>query len=457
MRPSFVLFVLLAGFVTANAGEPDRFRWQRLIDLPEVTSMQLVAIPLDSHFYSATRADRNDVRLLNNKSEVTGFVIHAAREKANRSVRKFWPAIQKSATVDSAGLHVEFELAASDPIPEGIRIRTSLRDFEHQVQIDSSADGTSWVPTGPPTLIFDYSQHVDARNDLLPIGRTNHRLFRLTIEKVTAYLESQVMQLRQNFENGQQADRSESTTILRRPFRLDRIEFYRDESKFDDESLRKIAYPALNFQSTEDAKMHQTVLTFETQREPITRCRIITDSQNFSRAATIEAESENGSGTKEWNTLSTATLTQFAIGAVRRDDTTFVITKTDSNRYRIRIQNGDSPPLAITNVEVSGPQYELSFLANPGQALHLVYGSADASAGQYDVAAVQAALRAGEPPTFGSMSAPIEQPDSGPVITKTARPWNDSRLLIGGLIILTVVMGIGLYRAARQIQQSPPV
>ena len=451
IHPGIVLCFITLVTTPILAEDCPQYRWMRDVELPEIATTTLVSIPLDSHLFMSTRDGWPDVRLNNNRDQSVAFLIQAAYDLKARTVRQTWPAQNLAAKVDSViGLQVELVLRDDDPLPSGIRIITPLRDFEHQVRVESTADGNSWTSAGPPTLIFDYSRYVDARNDFVHVKNGKHRRFRLIFEDVTAEQESLLLELHRRLRGANEIDRTEDTTIVRRPFRIDRVEFYRDDETSVNSHQQRTKYPTSNFLVSEHEKDHQTVLTFDTKREPISEIKVITDSENFSRAATVEAEFEEMNGKLEWRVISNGTLTRFSVGSIQKDELTLSIRETHASRYRVLIDNRDSPPLTITGVELSGPLYELMFLASADQKFALQYGSPDAKAGRYDTAALQAALSQGAERITAKLASPGENQ-----IAPQSRhwvPWNDTSVLLGGIVALTLLLGWGLYAAGKRIE-----
>jgi hypothetical protein len=200
---------LLAATI-GQAAEPPAFRWQRSVELPELTATTLVSVELDEHFHAATRYDWPDFRLRDDQEHNVGCLLDTVKDPSAKTIEKSWTVTKLTAKVSpETGLQVTFQLADNDPRPERLRIVTPLRDFEHQVQVESSADGAAWIPAGQPTLIFDYAKHIDARNVDVPVQAGDHRHFRLTIADITAEQESQLVELTRRLRGGQEPDRTE--------------------------------------------------------------------------------------------------------------------------------------------------------------------------------------------------------------------------------------------------------
>jgi len=100
--------------------------------------------------------------------------------------------------------------------------------------------------------------------------------------------------------------------------------------------------------------------------------------------------------------------------------------------YRVLIENRDSTPLAVTGVELTGPLYELTFLAAANRKMTLEYGSPDAQAGRYDTAALQAALSQGQAVTQAKWQPPRENLHAPTDQGRSWQPWNHPRVLFGG-------------------------
>lgn len=449
------LLTLSSAMVASAAPAEPVFRFVRDVEVSDITAVTPVAVPLDSHFFAETRENWPDVRLRTATGAAVGFVIRPATDVQSTTIRRTWTASQTGAKVDpERGLLVELQFGDKDPTPSGLRIITPLRDFEHQVRVETSADGETWIAAGEPTLIFDYSRYVAARNDVVPITPGDHRHVRFQIEDITAEQESLLLELHQRLRGGTETERTERTSITRRPFRIDKVEFLVDELRPSGTEPRTTLYAAQDFNITQDDKEHRTVITLETQREPITGLTLVTGSENFSRTATVLAEELAADGKSHWRQLAAGAVTRFAVGKVERTELQLTIPESRRRKYLITIENRDSPALEITGIEPTGPVYELAYLAAPGQQFQLDYGSDTAAAGEYDIAALEAALNQGPLTAKGSLSPPTVNPNAPAAQSSVSQPWNDPRVQIGLIVSLTLLLGWGLFRASRQL--PPP-
>jgi hypothetical protein len=125
-------------------------------------------------------------------------------------------------------------------------------------------------------------------------------------------------------------------------------------------------------------------------------------------------------------------------------------------RYRIVIENRDSPPLDITGVEARGHIDEVVFLADPKANYRLAYGSGSLDAPHFDTAALTASLAEGYEPiaaTLGDEEESKDAPELGEALF--TRLINDARVLTTAIVVLVLVLGWGLYRAIRRLDDLP--
>ena len=73
---------------------------------------------------------------------------------------------------------------------------------------------------------------------------------------------------------------------------------------------------------------------------------------------------------------------------------------------RFVLHNHDNPPLEISAVRTHGPVYRLLWLAEPGAAYRLAYGSEAMDAPAYDLFAIRTALEKGIPPELWKLGDP---------------------------------------------------
>lgn len=443
-----------AGTGAARTRLPE-LQFRRAIQLAgtQAESLRLVAIDLDSHVYRSTNRDQPDLRVVNRREQMTGTLRQAAAELQTRTVRKSW-RVQPTAVQIEGESRLTFELVLgdSDHLPSGLKLISPLKDFEHQVLVESTADGVTWVPVAEPSMIFDYSRFVAARNDTLAWTAVGHRRYRVTISDVTSEQRGQLTELLRNLQGTQETSRVERETITRRPFRVDGVELIGDETVANGRTVKLRTESPESWQTEDDNTKLSTVISLHTSRQPVTMIRLLTDDLNFSRAVTVRGGSSENTSDKSWRHVTSGTISRLAVGSIQKEQLTIEIPESTDEWFTIEVHNRESPPLAVAGVELRGPQYQIVFVSEPGETYELRYGNPRVSPADLDLAALRAAIDQNLSPVLATLSKP-EQNTIQP-IADPWQPWNDRRLLLTGIVLGAVVVGLALFRAAQKLKST---
>ncbi|HEV7222815.1 MAG TPA: DUF3999 family protein [Pirellulales bacterium] len=431
------------------------FQFSREIQSPALKQEELLAVALDSDVFAATQDGLADVRLLDGEGKPLPYVLRQAQTTRARRVRKTWPARQFSARPLDGGLEITVELAKDDPHPNGLTLVSPLRNFEQRVRVEASADGREWEPAGTETVIFDYSRYMDVRRDGVSFPETAKRHFRIVIDDVTVEQESELLALTRRLQGAEETERTEKVVVDRRPFRIERIDFWREVEQEQSTGDEKAKYPVTGYRVEQDAAKHQTIVRLDARRQPLTALKLKTPDRNFSRHAAVEVEEARGVS-KTWRRLGEATVSRIDFKDVQREDLSISFPQSRAAEYRITIDDRDSPPLAIAGVEAEGNVYELVCLAAPDARYRLVYGSADADAATYDTAAIQELLRSGFQPSRAKLGEQQPGPGAGQPAEFEPSTLLNNPLLLGAVILLLVLaLGWGLYHAVKRMDKLP--
>lgn len=453
--------------------ESVRFHVARQIELPEIDGHELIAVRLDEGLFAVTRDGFPDVRLLEQDRVAATEVAHLIRRAVTLGTR----TVRDRGVVDDieahpigdSGLQITFML---DPEqhprrPAELRLVSPLRNFEHRVEVAVSTDGETWQPLVNDALVFDYSQFLDVRNDGVRLpwsqpvstrsdsGAENFpRYFRLQIDEVTQEQQSQLIELTHTLQGGGQSERSERTVIRRQPFRIDRIETISEVERPRIESMVRSEYPLLDLRVDQDASGRRTLVTVRSNGAPLTGLQLETPNTNFSRRVVVEtrdATADSGA----WRTLASGTLSRIALRDLQRSNVTLALPESRQRHYRLTIDNGDSPPLKVDAVTARGPVYELVFLAKPGAAYQLAYGHPTVKAARYDTAALELAIAEGLEPLTATLGEQEPAPEIAvPQVSLLSRLINDTRVLLGLIGALAVILAWALFRAARAVDAA---
>lgn len=452
LASALALVILWASTLSAQELQ---FQFSKPVTLPPAHEDQLLAVRLDAEVFAATQNDFADVRLFDDAGDQVPYVVHKAQTSRSNTTRKVWPGRDPQLKpLEDGGLEITLRLQKDDPAPQGLKLVTPLENFEQRVRVFASADGEQWDPLGGEVVIFDYSRFMDVRQDEISFPESDRRQLRIVIDNVTAEQENELVELTRRLAGENETERVERTNVRRRPFRIDRVDFWRDlqNSKFVGPELATHAITDLQVEQDQERK--QTLVTFITQRQPLTSLKVDVAERNFSRPMTLETASEQSS--TGWRRLSGSTISRIDFKQLQRGQLSISFPESRESKYRLVIENHDSPPLTITGITASGPVYELVFLPESNSTFQLAYGNADAKNPTYDTAAVEEILRTGVTPMIAELG---EQSAGPPPVTPArvsiVRALTNPILLAAVVAVLIGVLGWALYNAARRIENMP--
>ena len=456
MKRCLVLGALLAPALALAAPAPTAFRWSRPLDGPAPAQTTVAAVPLDEGVYAATADDYRDLRLVNE----TGLELPRALEKQvvvrRQTVRRPVAAQLLALTeLPDNRLEAEFALTDTNAFAVGFNVQTPLRDFQHGVKVEGRADGADWTTLVAEAPLFDYTRYMDLRQLEVSMPTNACRRFRLTIGNVTAEQAQPWTRLMQ--QTGGRDGRVETRTVdlQRQTFRVDRVAFWRLETVDGAVEAARAEGPLKNFSVARDPKERATIVTLDAGRRPLNRLTLDVAESNFSRPVMLQLPVVRN-GVEAWVDASSGRLLHIALPGYARRELALEISEQRLGRARLVLRDGDNPPLTIRGVSGSGPVYRLLFLAEPGHRYGLRYGAAACAVPNYDLDSVLAPARRGLQPAAWQLGAPVENTDYRAAPASRWNWLNSSWAFGGALVLMLLVLGAVLFRAARHIDRLPP-
>jgi hypothetical protein len=353
------------------------------------------------------------------------------------------------------GLELIVQLDRDAASADGLSILTPLRDYERRVRVLGSKDGAEWTPLAAGGLVFDYSRYIDLSNCEIRLPKNDFRQLKILLSGIADAKESPFLELTRKYRGGRDAETIEKTVLQRRPFRMDRIELWREIPETIAEYEKKADYPVEEFRTEEDPADKNTIVEIETQREPLTEFTIETASRNFSRSIAIQRAARRGVRT-EWVDIARGKMSLVDFGGYRKQGLTIDFPEQRETAYRIVIRNEDNPPLAITGVKARGNVYRAVFLAAKDEGYRLAYGAEETDPPKYDTATVLAPLVQGHAVVEARLGDEIAGPAAGSPPAMGLRSALNNPILLGTVIVLLVAaLGWALFQAAKRIDKLP--
>lgn len=376
------------------ATAPDDFAATRRIDSLPISSPRLAEVRLDAPLLAATRTGFPDLRLFDEHgTELPRTVepLYATEPHTSRSTIAANPSELRE--LPGNRIEARFVLAEKQPSPDGLDIRTPLRDFIRTVRVSGSPDGQAWQPLVENAEIFDYSRYMDIRRTEITLPSNSFRHFSIEISDASEERAQPLVRLVQ--EGGRDASRA--FDLLRTPFRIQGVSFWRTTTTRAKASPVLQDWPHAGFTVTNNPDSQTTEILIQTRMAPLTRLTLETPARNFQRDATVMAP-DRIRGQKSWRTIARRKLTRVDLPGYARDDRTIEFDETRAPELRLILRNQDNPPLDIAGIQARGPVYRLLWLADPGAAYQIAFGQDRVEAPSYDTHAIRTALEQGLAP-----------------------------------------------------------
>lgn len=457
---SWTMALLLAAS-TSFAATVDVSRYQSVVDLPPGPNREeLVSVRLSPDIFEATLPGLADIRIADPKNQSVPYLITQRTELTTDRTRQSLSLkrLTFNDNADQNSIEVVFERDPKVAAPGRLEVRTPLRNFEKSVSVQGSADGKTWTPLAEGAVIFDASRFMDVSRSEITFPETPFLYYKVIIQDVTDSQSSPVSELTRfmgGSSTGQVQYTDRTSTIRNRDFRIDQLEFSRTLVRGSVTKTRLIPVPVTNLATRADAKSNKTTIRFDARRTPVSSLRLLTASRNFSRRFTLYTlDPDAGIPTPPRSELARGTLTRFAFRSLVQDSTEITFPENRGPVYELEIENGDNPALEIAGVSLKGPEYQILYFSQPDFPCRLFFGDADARKADFDVSVIQTAL------DRGLMA--VNLPELGPARANPDRSkgastgfrFNKKAALIGAMVIMVLVLGAALFKAARRMESG---
>ena len=456
LRPLLAtLALILVPFVWAKETPGKR---TRSIQFPDLVKTNLVAISLDKDIFLNAGNLFKDLRIKDSKGVVQShFEWRLVKSKSETRRNEIASETVSAMPTEGGGFQIVFQVDSKRfspphskmPKANGLRIRTPLFDFENRISVKGIDNIGKETPLAEGRLV-DYKSVVDYRVDWINFNPLEFTKFKIVVEKPTLEQESTLLELSRKAGTAP----LEKLNILRRPFRVDRVDFLiPEEVQLGGVAVLEEIAP-LSLKISEDNKTKQTVLEFETGNSPIVGVKLIPKSTNFRRDVHLEHQYATGIEFR-WLSKANGVFSRLDFQGHQNQMLKLDVAETRADPWRLVIDNKDSPPLEIEGLKLFVPQIQLVFMAQPGEKYLLEYGDPEAKSPVFDTDSIRNLLFQKVVPQngqLGEVQLPTEDPASQPELKwiLTSRTW------FGVLIaVLGVILGITLIQAAKRITNDP--
>lgn len=417
----------------------------------------LARFELDAEIFANTKERFTDLRVVEadggGETEIPYLVSRVDRYRPPESAKDIETEILSFE--ENPDGSVEFEVRLAEKEQEKncatIEFQTPLRNFEKSVSVEASDDGISWRTLAEDNLIFDRERFFDFRKTSVSLPENTARFFRIQIADATDEQRSVMREISRTV--GEQVGTSitETATVAARAFRIDELIFLTAE-KDESESDAERTYPTSIIDRTEHPETQCTEILLKSNRAPVSSLTLVTPDQNFRREVCVQIPRE--SDPDGWRTIKRGRVHRYHIGDFHNEDLAIGFETTRSEKFRIVIENGDSPALSVAEIVAIGDRFEVLFLSGPASKWRAYYGSnrKDLKAPRYDTAALNIAKGRGIAASGFTLGE--EQRNADFNKNTTGLGWAEQKWALWSMIAIVVAGLVAiLFRAGQNIEE----
>ena len=462
------LLLLLSLFALhASATDTAHYRYISEITLPEPTQgEELAQVLLTPEMFKVTQDNYADIRVINN---ATGQIVPSLVEcytEEQRKIRRVTEPLTLVSAGDTAGDQFRVTLQRSPPPAGqqqfpllGLSVKTPLRDFERDIQVEASADGTTWTTLLEQARIFDVSSYADLRVTDIPLPPVTQRHIRLTFNKRDVQTSAATNVRTSADGTGAVSAIDRSFREEQRPFRVDKVDGWCEESYWvkDVRPLRTREirpdgryYGPGSFTQPSDGLPKNTGWTFfETDRIPLESLTIDSPERFVKVPYEFFMETTLADGTIYWKRIASGVLERVVFRDYLSEKMTITWSTTRATRYCLSQPDNAKP--VLTFAEAQGPDYRVVFPYKKGDSVSLLLGNPGAKVENVHADQIKMLMRTITQPLLAEASPLAQNPAWRDQPESTL---NMTYVLAAAIILTALVLGFALFSAMRRLPQN---
>lgn len=447
-----ITMLLMLLITPLRAVDLSPFRYLQPISGDARDLAEVAAVAIDDQAWEILADGCRDLILADDKGQVVPYMLRRASEIKTYTANKPLPAkVEELKTKEDNAIEVLIRLQDNSPSADSLEIKTPLEDFERKVTVHGQDDSGGWILLADDVLIYDYSRFMDVRQVTVDLNKNEARLLKVTVSAVIDELRSPFTEIRRRQDSDGGTSAEEIYAIWSRPFRIDSIELRQSQKKEQVKSDLQREYTVTDVSVQPDEKSTDTIIDIKVLRQPVNKITLQINGDNFFRDVKVQVPVVNN-GRSDWRTIGSGRIHRITVRKTNRESLAVEIPEHRADTYRVLIKNNDNPPLDITGALISGPVYDVTFVAAADRNYTLYYGAKGRRAPVYDTAAIMAVLGRETPPRSLLAGERIENPaweDAGRSWTE----WLGSRgFFIAAVLVVMLVLVAGIFRAGKQLE-----
>ena len=421
---------------TAQAGfDSSGWYWQRPMDGQSLSGFVSLFIPPE--VFDESQPSLNDLRVVDENNVLAPHVIHWGRVRETR--QQEWKSVRLVNTTFAPGKYSRVTVDFGETGEKNlIQVSLSGQNYRRRALLEGSNESKGWEVVAEDLWLFDVSMEgQNFKVDILKFPANNFRYLRLTVYNMT--------------------DDPRRITIETVKGAFQRIE--------KEKELLPIPAKQMTTSHREDKKQTNIELDLGFRHLPVVSLQFEIATPYFYRGyellgrnqikEKVRRKTETGSDIVErevpWSFVHRGVLYRIQ----HKNKTTESLKVENLNapyRYlKLRILNGDNPPLKIGGVSAHRRETRLMFQAQTGKQYRLVGGNSNAGGADYDLAKAVQGLDELKLPVI-SLGPPTVIARKEPLA-----PWSERySVVIWVVLIIAVIVMVGfIVKNLKKITPSP--
>lgn len=440
----FTLFCLACPTIAAD------YRFSREVLVGDSDKPALLALPLDEAVYKAAASDFRDLALLDEQNQETAYLPQkiASRKTLSRRVAlaSGSPALQPNA---SGGITVTFKLEPIGFYADGLSLYTGQRDFEYNVRVEGSLDGSYWYLLVERAAIYDYSRYMTVSNRDIALPPNRYPILRISVDRAVQSHIGELTELTRTLRGNEELQRDEKTELRQETLHIDRIEPWRTQTDHVADVEQVFNYTPTAFKISQDTERKATLIDISMNNQPLNGFDLDIATPNFNRRAEVQMPIRQGVETR-MQILGSGVLDALRFRDIDRLQNHLSFTEQRGNDYRIVIDNRDAPPLTVNNIVGTGPGYQLLFISQPGKRYRLLYGADLDAKPRYDIEPIRELQRQGQATESVSLGPEIAAP-AAEKHSDIAALINSNAFLTAVVVLMVLVLAWSLFKVGKRM------
>lgn len=386
--------------------------WRLAKELP-VQSAGLIRFAIDDEVFSGSKSDLSDLRILSPEGKETPYKLSAAGTTTEAKTLSF--PLSNNSSVSGESTSVIVDTSQAGALNE-IGILTPSKNYQRNVTVYGSDDGSSWRVLREKAYIYDYLDtrgNFHANSTTISIPTSTFARLKVVIDDPK---NSPIVIL------GVTGRETKATTAR--------------------EVYRKLPYSV-----NQDATAQESVIVLDEGSKGIPASRMTPEieDKNFNRSVVIES----GNDGTTWRRLGQDYIFRYTTPRFFGEKTDISFPETYDRYLRLRVLDHDDAPLTFGTIRLASLYREVVFEAKQAGTFSVHFGNPDARRPVYDFEQYVAYLDPSSA-TEAALGARYDNPSYvAPVLPLPPFSERYPYLLPGALVLFVASLALIMFRFIR--------